>query len=46
LAVALVRTDIGDDPETPWLRIAWKVLFASKVTRLGPTLNIGANRHA
>jgi arylsulfatase len=37
-----VRTDIGDDPETPWLRIAWKVLYSSKDTWLGPTLNLGA----
>ena len=36
------RADIGDDPETPWLRIAWKILFTSKDTWLGPTLNLGA----
>ena len=37
-----VRADIGDDPETPWLRIAWKTLFTSKDTWLGPELNLGA----
>ena len=37
-----VRADIGDDPEKPWLRIAWKMLFTSKDTWLGPELNLGA----
>ena len=37
-----VRADVGDDPETPWLRIAWKTLFTSKDTWLGPELNLGA----
>ena len=36
-----VRVDIGDDPETPWLRIAWKYLYTSKDTWLGPELNLG-----
>ena len=37
-----VRADIGDDPEAPWLRIAWKTLYTSKDTWLGPELNLGA----
>ena len=37
-----VRVDVGDDPETPWLRIAWKMLWTSKDTWLGPELNLGA----
>jgi arylsulfatase len=37
-----VRADVGDDPETPWLRIAWKYLYTSKDTWLGPTQNLGA----
>jgi hypothetical protein len=37
-----MRQDIGDDPETPWLRHAWKYLFTSKDTWLGPELNLGA----
>ncbi len=36
-----MRADIGGDPETPW-RIAWKYLFTSKDTWLGPELNLGA----
>ena len=37
-----VRKDIGDDPEAPWLRIAWKMTYTAKDTWLGPTLNLGA----
>jgi arylsulfatase A-like enzyme len=37
-----VRVDIGDDPETPWLRIAWKWIYTAKDTWLGPTQNLGA----
>ena len=37
-----VRQDVGDDPETPWLRHAWKYLYTSKDTWLGPELNLGA----
>ena len=37
-----VRTDIGNDPETPWLRIAWKMLYTSKDTWMGPELFMGA----
>lgn len=37
-----MRVDVGDDPETPWLRIAWKMLYTSKDTWLGPELNLGA----
>jgi arylsulfatase A-like enzyme len=36
-----VRADIGDDPETPWLRIAWKYLYTSKDTWLGAEQNLG-----
>lgn len=36
------RADVGDDPEAPWIRIAWKSLFTSKDTWLGPELNLGA----
>jgi arylsulfatase len=37
-----MRQDIGGDPETPWLRHAWKYLYTSKDTWLGPELNLGA----
>ena len=37
-----MRADIGDDPENPDLKIAWKVLYTSKDTWLGPELNLGA----
>ncbi len=37
-----MRYDIGDDPKNPDLKIAWKLLFSSKDTWLGPTLNVGA----
>ena len=37
-----VRADIGGDPEAPWIRIAWKMLYTSKDTWLGPELNMGA----
>jgi hypothetical protein len=37
-----MRQDIGDDPEAPWLRHAWKYLYTSKDTWLGPELNLGA----
>ena len=37
-----VRADIGGDPDAPWIRIAWKSLFTSKDTWLGPELNLGA----
>jgi hypothetical protein len=36
-----VRADIGDDPDNPDVNIAWKYLFTSKDTWLGPTLNSG-----
>ena len=36
-----VRADIGDDPSNPDVNIAWKYLFTSKDTWLGPTLNSG-----
>ena len=37
-----MRTDVGGDPDRPWLRIAWKLLYTSKDTWLGPELNLGA----
>jgi arylsulfatase len=37
-----VRADIGGDPEAPWIKIAWKMLYTSKDTWLGPQLNMGA----
>ncbi len=37
-----VRADIGGDPDAPWLRIAWKMLYTSKDTWMGPELNMGA----
>ncbi len=36
-----MRADIGDDPEAPWLRIAWKYLYTSKDTWLGAEQNLG-----
>ena len=37
-----VRQDIGGDPQEPWIRIAWKMLYTSKDTWLGPELFLGA----
>src|SRR5271170_2778241 len=36
------RADIGDDPENSDVHIAWKYLYTSKDTWLGPTQNLGA----
>ena len=36
------RADIGDDPENPDIRIAWKYLYTAKDTWLGPEQNLGA----
>ncbi|MGZ3444445.1 MAG: hypothetical protein ACXWK5_04585 [Myxococcaceae bacterium] len=36
-----VRTDIGDDPENPDLKIARKYLWTAKDTWLGPEMNLG-----
>jgi hypothetical protein len=36
------RADIGGDPTNPDLKIAWKYLFTSKDTWLGPQQNLGA----
>ena len=36
-----VRADIGGDPKTPWLRIAWKDLYTSKDTWLGAEQDLG-----
>ena len=37
-----VRADVGGDPDAPWLKIAWKMLYTSKDTWMGPQLNMGA----
>ena len=37
-----MRADVGGDPENPDLKIAWKLLYSSKDTWLGPELNLGA----
>lgn len=37
-----VRADIGGDPSNPDLRIAWKYLYTSKDTWLGPKQDLGA----
>ena len=37
-----VRADIGGDPKEPWIRIAWKMLYTSKDTWMGPELFMGA----
>ena len=37
-----IRADIGDDPENPDLKIAWKYLWTAKDTWLGPEMNLGA----
>jgi arylsulfatase A-like enzyme len=36
-----VRADIGDDPDNPDLKIAWKYLFTAKDTWLGPEQPLG-----
>src|SRR5215472_4234987 len=36
------RADVTLDPEAPDVKIAWKVLYTSKDTWMGPTLNMGA----
>jgi arylsulfatase A-like enzyme len=36
------RADIALDPEEPDVKMAWKVLYSSKDTWMGPTLNMGA----
>jgi arylsulfatase len=41
-ALGAVRADVGsDDPNYPDVTIAWKYVFTSKDTWLGPTLNSG-----
>ena len=37
-----VRADVALDPEAPDVKIAWKTLYTSKDTWMGPTLNMGA----
>ena len=36
------RADIGGDPNNPDIKIAWKYLYTSKDTWLGPQQNLGA----
>jgi len=36
-----VRADIGDDPDNPDLKIAWKYIYTAKDTWLGPEMNLG-----
>jgi arylsulfatase A-like enzyme len=36
-----IRVDIGDDPENPDLKIAWKYLWTAKDTWLGPEQTLG-----
>ena len=36
-----MRADIGDDPENPDLKIAWKYMWTAKDTWLGPEMNLG-----
>jgi arylsulfatase len=40
-ALGAIRVDMADDPEHPDLNIAWKNVYTSKDTWLGPTLNAG-----
>ena len=37
-----VRADVTLDPDAPDIKIAWKALYSSKDTWMGPTLNMGA----
>ena len=37
-----IRTDIGGDPQQPWLRIAWKFIWTAKDSWLGPTQGLGS----
>jgi arylsulfatase len=37
-----VRADITLDPEAPDVKMAWKALYSSKDTWMGPTLSMGA----
>lgn len=40
-SLGAVRADVGDDPDNPDLHIAWKAVFTTKDTWLGPTMNGG-----
>jgi arylsulfatase A-like enzyme len=40
-ALGAVRADIGDDPDNPDLKIAWKYMYNAKDTWLGPEMNLG-----
>jgi arylsulfatase A-like enzyme len=37
-----IRTDVGGDPNEPWVNIAWKFMWTAKESWLGPTLNLGS----
>ncbi len=37
-----IRVDIGDDPEQPWVNMAWKYLYTAKDSWLGPQQDLGA----
>jgi len=37
-----IRADIGGDPQTPWLNIAWKFIWTAKDSWLGPTQGLGS----
>ena len=41
-SLVAVRKDIGDDPEAPWLRIAWKGVYTAKDTWLGMEQDLGS----
>ena len=37
-----IRVDIAGDPDEPWINIAWKFLWTSKDSWLGPTESLGS----
>jgi hypothetical protein len=37
-----IRADMAGDPQEPWVNIAWKFVWTSKDSWLGPQLNLGA----
>jgi len=37
-----IRVDMGGDPQTPWLNIAWKFIWTAKDSWLGPTQGLGS----
>ena len=40
-SLGAVRKDVGDDPQAPWLRIAWKAVYTAKDTWLGQQQPLG-----